>query len=143
MVWLRRRRFGGRCPSRTRGRAGDPPPAAEEPSSSRRSSACSAPRVAAHGSITADFAPPPDVGGADLRGQTGDEALLAVERYLDDAFRASIAERIIHGKGTGTYAARRPRLLAKHPFVSSYEEAQREYGGEGVTIVACVVTSRV
>jgi DNA mismatch repair protein MutS2 len=91
----------------------------------------------AHGEISADFAPPPDVGPElDLRGQTVDEALPAVERYLDDAFRAAIAEtRIIHGKGTGTLRRVVRDLLAKHPFVTSYEEAQREFGGEGVTIV--------
>jgi DNA mismatch repair protein MutS2 len=91
----------------------------------------------AHGEITADFAPPPDVSDElDLRGQTVDEALPAVERYLDDAFRAAIPEaRIIHGKGTGTLRRVVRDVLAKHPFVSSYEEAQREFGGEGVTIV--------
>ncbi len=91
----------------------------------------------AHGEITADFAPPPDVAlELDLRGQTVDEALPAVERYLDDAFRASVPEaRIIHGKGTGTLRRVVRDLLAKHPFVTSYAEAQREYGGEGVTIV--------
>jgi DNA mismatch repair protein MutS2 len=91
----------------------------------------------AHGEITADFGPMPDVAlELDLRGQTVDEALPAVERYLDDAFRAAVPEaRIIHGKGTGTLRRVVREMLAKHPFVTSYEEAQREYGGEGVTIV--------
>ncbi len=91
----------------------------------------------AHGAITADFAPPPDVSPElDLRGHTVDEALPVVERYLDDAFRAALPEaRIIHGKGTGTLRRVVRETLAKHPFVSSYEEAQRELGGEGVTIV--------
>jgi DNA mismatch repair protein MutS2 len=91
----------------------------------------------AHGVITADIAPPPDVGPElEVRGHTVDEALPVVERYLDDAYRASLPEvRIIHGKGTGTLRRVVREMLAKHPFVSSYEEAQREYGGEGVTIV--------
>jgi DNA mismatch repair protein MutS2 len=91
----------------------------------------------AHGVITADIAPPPNVGmELEVRGHTVDEALPVVERYLDDAFRASLPEvRIIHGKGTGTLRRVVREMLAKHPFVSSYEEAQREYGGEGVTIV--------
>ena len=91
----------------------------------------------AHGSVSADIAPPPDVPvEIDLRGQTADEALPAVERYLDDAFRASVeAVRVIHGKGTGALRRAVREHLAKNPLVQSYEEAPREYGGEGVTIV--------
>jgi len=91
----------------------------------------------AHGAVTADIAPPPEVAvELDLRGQTSDEALPAVERYLDDAFRAAVESvRIIHGKGTGALRRSVREYLAHHPLVTSYEEAPREYGGEGVTIV--------
>ncbi len=91
----------------------------------------------AHGAVTADIAPPPDVPvELDLRGQTADEALPTVERYIDDAFRASVESvRLIHGKGTGALRRAVREFIAKHPLVSSYEEAPREYGGEGVTIV--------
>ncbi len=91
----------------------------------------------AHGAITADIAPPPVVAmELDLRGQTGDEALPVVEQYLDDAFRAGLeSARIIHGKGTGALRRIVRDFVAKHALVKSYEEAPREYGGEGVTIV--------
>jgi DNA mismatch repair protein MutS2 len=91
----------------------------------------------AHGAVTADIAPPPDVPiEIDVRGQTSDEALPAVERYIDDAFRASVESvRVIHGKGTGALRRSVREFLSHNPMVSSYEEAPREYGGEGVTIV--------
>jgi len=90
----------------------------------------------ATGSVTSDLAPPRDVGvEIDLRGQTIDEALPAVEQYIDEAFRAGLPEtRIIHGKGTGALRREVRGFLAKYPLVKSYEEAPRELGGEGVTI---------
>jgi DNA mismatch repair protein MutS2 len=95
----------------------------------------------AHGSVSADLAPAPDVAQEiDLRGQTVDETVPAVERYLDDAFRAGLeSARIIHGKGTGALRREVRQLLAKHPLVKSYEEAPRELGGEGVTIAHLAV----
>ena len=38
----------------------------------------------------------------DLRGQTVDEALVSIDKYLDDAFLSGPREvTLIHGKGTG------------------------------------------
>jgi len=95
----------------------------------------------AHGAITADVAPPPPVAGElDIRGQTIDEGTPALEQYLDDAFRAGVPSvRVIHGKGTGTLRRAVRDHLSKHALVKSYEEAPREYGGEGVTIVHLAV----
>ncbi len=76
----------------------------------------------------------------DLRGETALDALPRVERYLDQAFRAGLPEtRIIHGKGTGALRREVRQFLSKHPLVTSYEEAPREYGGEGVTIAHLAV----
>jgi DNA mismatch repair protein MutS2 len=95
----------------------------------------------ATGTVTTDLAPLPAVGmEIELRGQTVDEAVPAVERYIDDAFRAGLpSARIIHGKGTGTLRRGVRELLARHPLVASYEEAPPEAGGEGVTIAHLAV----
>jgi DNA mismatch repair protein MutS2 len=90
--------------------------------------------------LVADLPVPVVAAEFDMRGQTVDEAVPAVERYLDDAFRAGLASaRIIHGKGTGTLRRHVRDLLAKHALVTSYEEAQLHDGGEGVTIVHLAV----
>jgi DNA mismatch repair protein MutS2 len=71
-----------------------------------------------------------------LRRLTIDEALLKLDRYLNDAFMASLSQvRIIHGKGTGALRQAVREKLAKHPLVNSYRPAAYGEGGEGVTIV--------
>ena len=71
-----------------------------------------------------------------LRQLTVDEALIKLDRYLNDAFMAGLYQvRIIHGKGTGTLRQAVREQLAKHPLVSSYRPAGYGEGGEGVTVV--------
>ena len=96
---------------------------------------------AAAAGVYTDLAPRPDVASElDMRGQTVGEAMPRIEQYVDDAFRAGVPRaRIIHGKGTGTLRRHVRDYLASHPLVTSYEEAQREEGGEGVTIVHLAV----
>ena len=91
--------------------------------------------------ITTNIEPPRDVAAEiEVRGRTVDEAIPAVEQYIDDAFRAGlVSARIIHGKGTGTLRRQVRDYLGKHPLVKSYEEARREEGGEGVTIAHLAV----
>lgn len=75
-----------------------------------------------------------------LRGQTVDEALTALDRYLNAAYLAGLPwVRIVHGKGTGTLRRAVRRELARHPLVLSYEPAKDEEGGEGVTVVKLAV----
>jgi DNA mismatch repair protein MutS2 len=75
----------------------------------------------------------------DLRGQTADEALRALERYLDDAAMASLPwVRVIHGKGTGKLRREVRRYVGSHPLVSSYDGAPLNEGGEGATVVQLV-----
>ncbi|MER3514892.1 MAG: endonuclease MutS2, partial [Chloroflexota bacterium] len=75
-----------------------------------------------------------------LRGQTVDEALAALDRYLNAAYLAGLPwVRIVHGKGTGTLRRAVRRELARHPLVLSYEPARDEEGGEGVTVVKLAV----
>ena len=71
-----------------------------------------------------------------LRRLTVDEALLKLDKYLNDTFMAGLYQvRVIHGKGTGTLRQMVDRQLAKHPLVKSYRLAGYGEGGAGVTIV--------
>lgn len=72
----------------------------------------------------------------DLRGLTIDEALPAVDKYLDDAFLSSLNQiRIIHGKGTGALREAVQAQLRSHPHVKSFRLADPNQGGSGVTVV--------
>ena len=72
----------------------------------------------------------------EVRGRRLDEALPAVEAFLDDAARAGRGRvRIIHGRGTGTLRQAVRELLASHPLVTGHEGGGAREGGEGVTVV--------
>jgi len=71
-----------------------------------------------------------------LRRLTVDEAILKLDRYLNDAFMAGLCQvRIVHGKGTGTLRQAVWQELAQHPLVKSYRVGGYGEGGVGVTIV--------
>jgi DNA mismatch repair protein MutS2 len=71
----------------------------------------------------------------DLRGQRADEALSALERYLDAAFLSGMPfVRIIHGKGTGKLRQAVREALSQNPHVRSFEGGGDKEGGEGVTV---------
>ncbi len=71
----------------------------------------------------------------DLRGQRAEDALQALERYLDTAFLAGMPfVRIIHGKGTGRLRQVVRQALHDHPHVASFEAGGEKEGGEGVTV---------
>ena len=71
-----------------------------------------------------------------LRHLTVDEALLKLDKYLNDAFMAGLYQvRIIHGKGTGTLRQVVREQLGKHPLVKSYRPGGYGEGGNGVTVV--------
>ncbi len=84
--------------------------------------------------------PPPSPGiQIDLRGQTVEESLVNLDRYLDSATMATLPwVRIVHGKGTGRLRQEIRRFLSDHPLVSSYERAGEKEGGDGATIVRLV-----
>ncbi|NLW16838.1 MAG: endonuclease MutS2 [Firmicutes bacterium] len=72
----------------------------------------------------------------DLRGKTVDEALLEVDKYLDDACVAGLATvSIIHGKGTGALRQGVREFISKHQQVKSYRFGGPAEGGSGVTVV--------
>lgn len=76
----------------------------------------------------------------DLRGQRSEEALVALERYLDSAYLAGLPwVRIIHGKGTGKLRLAVRDALSHHPHVKSFESGGDKEGGEGVTVAKLAV----
>ncbi|MGQ9730744.1 MAG: endonuclease MutS2 [Candidatus Zipacnadales bacterium] len=71
-----------------------------------------------------------------LIGYTVEEAILALEKYLDDAFLAGLDQvRIIHGKGTGALRRGIHEFLRQNRHVRTFSIADRTEGGDGVTIV--------
>jgi DNA mismatch repair protein MutS2 len=71
----------------------------------------------------------------DLRGQNGDEAVMELERFIDNAVRLHLETiRIIHGKGTGVLRQRVQACLKKHSQVKSYRLGIYGEGEDGVTI---------
>jgi DNA mismatch repair protein MutS2 len=80
------------------------------------------------------YAPSPGV-ELDLRGQRAEDALIALERYLDAASLAGLPfVRIIHGKGTGKLRQAVREALSGHSLVKSWEPGGDKEGGEGVTV---------
>jgi len=74
-----------------------------------------------------------------LRQLTVDEALLKLDKYLNDAVIAGFYQiKVIHGKGTGTIRQAARKYLAQHPLVKSYRNGGYGEGGIGVTIVELV-----
>ncbi|MBI2328928.1 MAG: Smr/MutS family protein [Chloroflexi bacterium] len=78
----------------------------------------------------------PVINEVHLRHLTVDEALLKLDKYLDDALMAGLYQvRVVHGKGTGTLRQVVRKQLAKHPLVKSYRPGDYGEGGGGVTMV--------
>ncbi len=83
----------------------------------------------------------PVAGEVHLRRLTVDEALLKLDKYLDDAFMVGLYQvRVVHGKGTGTLRQAVQEQLSRHSLVKSYRLGKYGEGGAGVTIVE--LTSR-
>ncbi len=73
----------------------------------------------------------------DLRGARVDEALEALDRYLDDAAVAGLGSvTIIHGLGTGALRDAVRTAAADHPLVRSARPGERGEGGDGATVVS-------
>ena len=72
-----------------------------------------------------------------VRGMMPEEALILVEKYLDDAFLSGLnTVRIVHGKGTGTLKGVIQTMLKKHPHVKEYRLGRYGEGEAGVTVVS-------
>ena len=69
-------------------------------------------------------------------GQTTDEAVDAVDKFLDEASLASLSQvRIVHGHGTGALRRAIAGLLNGHPHVARFLAAPPDQGGTGATVV--------
>ena len=72
----------------------------------------------------------------DVRGQTVDEAVMEIDKFLDDAVLSSLGQvRIIHGKGTGMLRRGIHDYLKRLPYVKSYRLGVFGEGDAGVTVV--------
>ncbi len=71
-----------------------------------------------------------------LLGKTVDEALAALDKYLDDAYLAHLPSvRVVHGKGTGALRSAVQNHLRRVKYVKSYRLGEHGEGDAGVTIV--------
>ena len=69
-------------------------------------------------------------------GQTTDEAVDAVDKFLDEASLAHLSQvRIVHGHGTGALRRAIGGLLDGHPHVDRFRLAPPDQGGAGATLV--------
>ena len=72
----------------------------------------------------------------DVRGQTLEEALMNVDKFLDDCYLAGISPvTIIHGKGTGILRSGIAEALRKNKRVKSHRAGKYGEGETGVTVV--------
>ena len=70
-----------------------------------------------------------------LLGNTVDEALAQLDKYLDDAYLAHLESvRIVHGKGTGALRNAVHQYLKRASFVKSFRLGEHGEGDAGVTI---------
>ena len=71
-----------------------------------------------------------------LLGKTVDEAIMELDKYLDDAYIAHLPSvRIVHGKGTGALRKGIHNYLRRQKHVKSYRLGEFGEGDAGVTIV--------
>ncbi|WP_188453466.1 endonuclease MutS2 [Virgibacillus oceani] len=72
----------------------------------------------------------------DLRGERFEDALIKLEKYLDDAMLAGYPKvSVIHGKGTGALRTGVKEFAKKHPGISAFRTGTMGEGGSGVTIL--------
>jgi len=70
----------------------------------------------------------------DLRGQRADEAIAALEQFLDASLlRGATGVEIVHGRGTGALRKEIHAFLRTAPGVASYTLANEDRGGDGMT----------
>lgn len=72
----------------------------------------------------------------DVRGMRGDEALNAVQHFIDDAILVGMPRvRILHGKGNGILRQLIRQYLQSVPNVTACKDELVQFGGAGITVV--------
>ena len=72
----------------------------------------------------------------DVRGMRGDEAVMAVTYFIDDAILCGVSRvRILHGTGTGALRTMIRQYLSTVPGVADYRDEDVRFGGAGITVV--------
>ncbi|GAV10104.1 endonuclease MutS2 [Paenibacillus sp. NAIST15-1] len=71
----------------------------------------------------------------DLRGANLEEAIIEVDRFLDEALLANLGQvYIIHGKGTGILRTGIQEFLRRHRHVKTFRLGNYGEGGTGITV---------
>ncbi|MBU5265637.1 endonuclease MutS2 [Virgibacillus proomii] len=72
----------------------------------------------------------------DLRGERVEDALLKLEKYIDDVLLAGYSRvSIIHGKGTGALRKGVQEYVKQHPRIADSRPGESGEGGSGVTVI--------
>lgn len=72
----------------------------------------------------------------DLRGERFEDALLKLEKYIDDALLAGHSKvSIIHGKGTGALRTGVQDFVKSHPAIATSRMGSSGEGGSGVSVL--------
>lgn len=72
----------------------------------------------------------------DVRGKNLDDAVMDVDKYLDDATMAGLNEvTVIHGRGEGILKRGLQDMMRSHKHVRRFRKGSFDEGGDGVTVV--------
>ena len=72
----------------------------------------------------------------DVRGKNLEDAVMDVEKYIDDAFISGLEEvTIIHGRGEGILRKGLHDMFKRHKNVKSFRKGSYNEGGDGVTVL--------
>lgn len=72
----------------------------------------------------------------DIRGMRGEEAVQAVNYFLDDATVCGVHQlRVLHGTGNGILRMLVRQYLSTVPFVRTFHDEHVQFGGAGITVI--------
>lgn len=72
----------------------------------------------------------------DIRGMRGEEAVQAVNYFIDDAVICNVHSlRVLHGTGNGILRTLVRQYLSTVPFIKNYHDEHVQFGGAGITVI--------